>query len=142
MLRRAGGEHVARADPAVVSGESGTCCFLGIHRTSGARWGQCYLHSIGKAGRLLENTFVYLESVRHKEARVCVRLREPVYSIKDGAAGVECPLDIRPLTEEQQRGLSFKLKLPWINCCVTVIDNEAVTQGSCTGTIWNACGHF
>lgn len=53
--------------------------------------------------------------------------------IENGAAGPECPLAIRPLTEEQQIRLSLKLKFPWINFCVIVTDNKAINQGSCAG---------
>lgn len=51
--------------------------------------------------------------------------------IEDGAAGAECPLALRPLTEEQQIRLSLKLKLPRINFCVAVSDNKAIIQGNC-----------
>ena len=53
--------------------------------------------------------------------------------IEHGVAGAECPLALGPLTEEPQIRLSLKLKLPWINFCVAVIANKAITQDSCAG---------
>lgn len=93
--------------------------------------------SIGPQGQLPEkrqgfySMFVYLEVVRHRRPE---RASDFVsLHTEDGATGAECPLALRPLAEEQQRRLSLKLKLPRINFCVSVTDNKAITQGSCTG---------